>query len=127
MITVFRAYDEGKRLLYVGRTKNLAQRLKEIQSQSPCTWTDDMASLRITRYQSPWDAHAAVQEAIRTEDPLWNINGMQPERRPQWMIDQIVLQARLPRGGQARAQRMRDIIAAAEAEADGNTPGQSEC
>ena len=68
---VYRMYDEGGRLLYVGISKTLATRLTQHHRDKP--WANEIASVMGKRYTSREAARAAEIEAIQNEDPRYNI------------------------------------------------------
>lgn len=68
---VYRMYDEDSQLLYVGISKTLATRLTQHHRDKP--WSHEIASVVGKRYSSRDAARAAEIEAIRTENPRYNI------------------------------------------------------
>jgi hypothetical protein len=72
MIYVYRAYGDDGRLLYVGQTGCIDQRMKHhVRAGSP--WLDQLASITLERHYGYFAANAAEREAIKSEWPLYNI------------------------------------------------------
>lgn len=73
MTTLYRAFNQAGRLLYVGVTDNLAQRKEAHRCSSPWAklaerWTTEAFATRAA-------ALAAERAAIRSEHPIYNISG----------------------------------------------------
>src|SRR5689334_6233875 len=68
---VYRVFDEQDRLLYVGVTGGIFLRLGEHTQRSP--WVAYAARITLARYSTREAGEAAEKEAIRTEDPVWNM------------------------------------------------------
>lgn len=71
--TVYRCYDAEGRLIYVGCTGNLEQRLRGHRNSS--WWSVQIADVRTTDYPTAIEGRIAEREAIRTEHPRWNTQG----------------------------------------------------
>lgn len=81
--TLYRAYDDRDRLLYVGISDGAFIRLAQHAADSP--WTVYAVKVTLERYTLRSDAEAAEQEAIAGEDPVWNVRGRPLARFYQWM------------------------------------------
>lgn len=81
---LYRHFDEGGELLYVGISSSVIQRLA--QHSRHTKWARRIARVDVEYYESREAAEAAERSAIRAERPLWNIaynassNGS-PDRR----------------------------------------------
>lgn len=84
---VYRVYDESGRLIYVGETGNLVQRLEHHHLNT--WWSPQIARIRASVYQNRESALAAERAAIRNEDPRWNITGVWRQRRS-WTEERYV-------------------------------------
>ena len=82
MTTLYRAYDTAGRLLYVGIAKDVFDRVGQHRTSA---WSRHATRLEFIEYPTRDDAAAAELEAIRTEDPVWNIMGRPHERHLRWM------------------------------------------
>jgi excinuclease UvrABC nuclease subunit len=69
--TVYRVYDEWDRLIYVGSTKQIAKRLVGHRYMS--WWSGLTARVDVEHFDTMDEARAAEMEAIRTEDPAYNV------------------------------------------------------
>src|SRR5262245_22952797 len=81
---VYRHFDQGGRLLYVGCSLNPLCRLKVHKSMS--SWFDRIARLEIERHPTKEAALAAEEQAVKIEKPEFNRNsrgavGVQPAAR----------------------------------------------
>lgn len=81
--TLYRAYDDRDRLLYVGISDGEFIRLAQHEANSP--WTVYAVKVTLARYTLRADAEAAEQAAIAGEDPVWNVRGRPTARFLQWM------------------------------------------
>jgi hypothetical protein len=72
MTYVYRAYAEDDRLLYVGMTDDVGQRLKA-HGYSGAAWLTEMAYHTVESYPDRDSAHIAEVEAIISESPLYNV------------------------------------------------------
>lgn len=70
---VYRIYDADGRLIYIGETGDLFQRLSTHQSNA--WWGSQAVSAKAQVYPDRVTARAAEREAIRSEQPRWNITG----------------------------------------------------
>ena len=84
---VYRVYDADARLIYVGETGNLFQRLDTHAMQT--WWAPQVAHVKATVYPSRELALAAERACIRHEDPRWNITGSWRRHRS-WTADRYV-------------------------------------
>lgn len=81
--TLYRAYDDRDRLLYVGISDGEFIRLAQHAANAP--WTGYAVKVTLERYTLRADAEVAEQEAIAGEDPVWNVRGRPTARFLQWM------------------------------------------
>jgi len=81
--TLYRAYDDRNRLLYVGISDGEFIRLAQHAANAP--WTVYATKITLKRYTLRADAEAAEQAAIAGEDPVWNVRGRPTARFLQWM------------------------------------------
>lgn len=77
MTAVYRCYNEAGALMYVGIADNLGQRLRRHDRDAP--WWNDVASIRIERYEERADALAAERRTIRMAQPIYNKIARIPE------------------------------------------------
>lgn len=70
---VYRALDSEGEVLYVGCTRNLAQRLGEHGRTAP--WADQVAKVRATVHPDRTTALAVEREEIARLSPVWNYQG----------------------------------------------------
>lgn len=70
---LYRFYDEGGALLYVGITANTEERFAHHKNFK--TWWPDVASTTIEWFDSRPPALAAELQAIHDERPVYNVNG----------------------------------------------------
>lgn len=80
--TLYRAFDEQDRLLYVGITGDPFARLGQHHGAGWTKWT---ARLTFESFETRTEAEAAELAAIRTEDPVWNVQGRPVDRHLRWM------------------------------------------
>lgn len=107
MTAVYRTFDGRGRLLYVGVAERPFERIGQHRDDG---WAHHVATISLCNYATRREALDAEADAIRNEDPVWNINGRPHERFMQWMaaypsrdpdaIDPETLLA--PAGGGAR-------------------------
>ena len=69
--TLYRMYDAEDRLLYVGMTSRIESRIR--QHGKVKSWWPSVATIRLEQYASRAEAAAAEAEAIRSEQPQFNI------------------------------------------------------
>lgn len=81
--TVYRAYDQQERLLYVGISDGEFIRLSQHAASSP--WTRYAVTITLERHPSRAHAERAEREAIASEDPVWNMDGRPLARFRAWM------------------------------------------
>lgn len=96
--TLYRLYDEGGDLLYVGISTRPFQRVKEHKGDK--TWWLEVASQTFTHYHTRAEASAAELEAIRSEAPRYNKAGrvdwreeaaaLSAERDAWWRLERLV-------------------------------------
>lgn len=72
---VYRVFDAEKRLIYVGCTGNLVQRLRFHGYGYTAWWSDQAAKVVAKVYPSQQIARRVESEVIRAERPRWNISG----------------------------------------------------
>ena len=87
---VYRAYDSDGRLLYVGMSVNVFQRLKQHRYEAP--WYSQVSSVRVEQYKDWRTARHVEGYAIKHEHPQWNVmstwhNGSTPEPIEVFEID----------------------------------------
>lgn len=69
---IYRLYSADDRLLYVGATINLQQRLRDHGQDKG--WWPEVARTEVSEPYESWGlAHAAEIEAIRAEQPVYNV------------------------------------------------------
>lgn len=72
---VYRVYDADGRLIYVGSTRNLTQRLR-MHAYGYTAWWNSQAVKTVAKvYKTEREARDAESAAIRSERPRWNITG----------------------------------------------------
>jgi hypothetical protein len=81
--TLYRAYDDRDRLLYVGISDGEFIRLAQHAASAP--WTVYAVKIILQRYTLRTDAEEAERQAILGEDPVWNVRGRPAVRFLQWM------------------------------------------
>jgi predicted GIY-YIG superfamily endonuclease len=69
---IYRCFDKCDRLLYVGTSSNLAQRLRDHQSTK--NWFQWIATIKVEHYPTRKEAVMAEHKAIVREHPEWNWN-----------------------------------------------------
>lgn len=72
--TVYRAYNDHGKLLYVGVTKNIHQRMNQHKTLKS-VWFGQMERVEIQRYATPEEAGAIEYQAIANEKPQYNRMG----------------------------------------------------
>lgn len=72
---VYRVYDHDGRLIYVGFTRNLAQRLQMHRYGYTAWWNNQAAKTVAKVYRTEREARDAEMAAIQSERPRWNITG----------------------------------------------------
>lgn len=70
---VYRFYDAADRLLYVGLTLNLKQRLSAHRRRA---WWPEVTRQRIEWFEGRREAKAAERAALASEAPIHNITGV---------------------------------------------------
>lgn len=83
MTILYRAYDDADRLLYVGISDDVFDRLGQ-HRRCGAAWTRHTARLTFERHETREAAATAELAAIRGEDPVFNIAGRPYERWMQW-------------------------------------------
>ena len=69
---MYRVYDAGDRLIYVGSTTNLSRRMYRGHSHFSW-WFDLVARVESESFPSRYDAYASEAVAIQEEQPAFNI------------------------------------------------------
>jgi len=69
MVTVYRLFDAGGVLLYVGCTTHFRRRM----SQFKCEWWDRVETIKLATYKTLKRGLLAERNAIRSESPLFNV------------------------------------------------------
>ena len=105
---VYRVFDEVGQLLYVGVSSDVFLRFAQHAQRAP--WVAYVASVTFQQFPTREAAEAAEAEAIRTEDPVWNMDGRPARRFLQWMRaypdgDPDTVELRLPPLGALRSTR----------------------
>lgn len=72
---VYRIYDADRRLIYVGCTGNLSQRLAVHRYGYSAWWNSQAVKTVAKVFRTKREALDAEQVAIRSERPRWNISG----------------------------------------------------
>lgn len=67
---VYRCFNSGGELLYVGSTAHLRGRIRQHESLTP--WWPEVADVRHEAFASEPDARGAELRAIKSENPLYN-------------------------------------------------------
>lgn len=70
---LYRLFSQDGRLLYVGITHDLEQRLGQHYTTRPWEQVRDVYRLTVQEYPTRSDVLEAEHQAIATENPLWNI------------------------------------------------------
>lgn len=78
--TLYRAFDEGGHLLYIGIAANWARRWAQHSERSP--WFKHVARLSIEAHPTRAAALKAERTAIQQEHPIHNIEHTNKDRRP---------------------------------------------
>lgn len=76
---VYRLFNVGNELLYVGSSKSALKRLAEHQGNQG--WVDNVAKVTIERFDSKTLALKAELAAIKAERPQFNVAGV-PRKCP---------------------------------------------
>ncbi|AEK07809.1 endonuclease [Mycobacterium phage Yoshi] len=84
---VYRIYDGDDRLIYVGETGDLFGRLAFHKVNS--WWGSQADHAKASVYPDRAHARSAERDAIRSEQPRWNITGAWAAHRS-WTADQYV-------------------------------------
>lgn len=74
---VYRAYDANGRLLYVGSTVNVGDRLRYHEGRAP--WWLHLSAVTTESFEDIRVARQAELAAINSEHPRWNVVGRSPE------------------------------------------------
>lgn len=77
---LYRVFDRQGQLLYVGITSNIGSRIS--QHSLTKEWWVEVDRVHVEMFESRQLARSAELAAIRSEQPIWNIEGV-PEGRPQ--------------------------------------------
>lgn len=77
---LYRHFDKKDRLLYVGQSLNAVSRLHQHAGKS--SWYDEIAYVKIQKFETYQEALAAEQKAIEQELPLYNCKLNQGRRVP---------------------------------------------
>lgn len=71
---VYRMYDSTGRLLYIGQSVSLAERLGGHRSGSE--WWPDVRTIKVEPHADSLAARSAEARAIATERPAYNVSGL---------------------------------------------------
>lgn len=82
MSDLYRIYDAADSLLYIGISVSAAERLA--QHRGSASWWPEVRTIRLERYLDRAAARQAELIAIRTERPVYNIEG---SAHPAWRPD----------------------------------------
>lgn len=74
---LYRMFDADDRLLYVGMTASVETRLPEHRRSK--SWWAQVATIKLEHFDCRADVEQAETLAIRSESPLFNIAGREPE------------------------------------------------
>lgn len=85
---VYRLYDSGGTLLYVGITNSLPVRFAQHAAEK--SWWPQVAQKTAVLYGSRTEAEKAELTAIRTESPVHNIAGRGPSRQPKYKLPPVL-------------------------------------
>jgi DNA-binding transcriptional regulator YiaG len=85
---VYRHYDAGGRLLYVGMTLKPIQRLEYHRYTS--SWVGEIRTIKIQPCANRGEAIAFEREAIRNESPLFNFAVIEAARTPLTAFQKVV-------------------------------------
>lgn len=106
---VYRCFDHDGRLIYVGCTTNLPNRLEQHRTAS--WWSPTVAKVTSRVYPDGPSGRAAERQAIRDEVPRWNKSGKWAGRsnwaREDW-CDWITVLLRDPGASTSLANSIRD-------------------
>jgi len=75
---LYRAFAADGQLLYVGRSLNVESRFSTHRNSSP--WHPNMTHHTVEGPYSYADIQRVEREAVRQEDPLWNVDGSRRSR-----------------------------------------------
>ena len=117
MHAVYRFFDAGGRLLYIGATSSMASRISHHERNTP--WWSEVARIETTAFPRRADAFAAERAAISAERPLHNARrAFAPVDRTERMLsayvnDDMTLEQIGQRHGITR-ERVRQLTSAAD-------------
>jgi predicted GIY-YIG superfamily endonuclease len=78
MITfVYRLYNDANELLYIGMSGRVLSRIENHKQSKP--WRHEIATVRAVRFPNRGAARKAEREAIRLENPKYNVMHKAPE------------------------------------------------
>lgn len=83
--TLYRVYDERDWLLYVGISDAPLLRFAQ-HADAAASWGRYARKVTFEPYPTREQAEMAELEAIRTEDPVWNMRGRDTMRFYRWML-----------------------------------------
>lgn len=89
---LYRHWDADGRLLYVGIAKRPMARERQHEASSP--WMVFQAEMTVEPFGSRADAEAAEAEAIRTEEPLFNVAGNESPGARRRLVEYLVKHGR---------------------------------
>ncbi len=69
---VYRCFDEQGRLLYVGQTRDVEQRMQQHRQKF---WASQVRKIRVSTHLTPEIARAVERDAIRNDTPRFNLQG----------------------------------------------------
>ena len=93
-LTLYRLFSADNELLYVGMTGGPMLRIFHHSSYMP--WWGEVVTIRLERgFISREELAAAEREAIRVEQPRYNVAGIRPipQRRPQDILNEEAVRA----------------------------------
>lgn len=85
MAELYRHFDGEGRLLYVGVSLSTLARLCQHRRSG---WFKEIVTVRIERYETRRAATQAEREAIKRENPVWNVASAQTPLPPEQLVDE---------------------------------------
>jgi hypothetical protein len=89
---LYRHWDADGRLLYVGIAQRPTARKRQHEVSSP--WMAFQVEMTVEPFGSRTDAEAAEAEAIRTEQPLFNVAGNESPGARRRLVEYLVKHGR---------------------------------
>lgn len=81
---LYRFYDDEERLLYIGVTADPGRRMSAHSRGKP--WWQSVRNITMQNFSTSADLMRAERQAIKTEDPIYNVvhSSRKRIRRPHW-------------------------------------------